>query len=412
MCKQSNSKRLNIGAFIGQIKHLISMKLVSIKTRIMTLGLVGLTVLTLFSFRPEENKRYKIVLKMEQITEGAAAFMVVKENANMRIDTVLPNKNNEFIFEGDIPAINRSFIALGHRKLDPTMPPNNEDGIPVYLEEGVLNIVGKDSIKTAKVSGTPTNAILQELTAISHSFESQINGINARYKIAAEAGDKETTSALEAEYAEITVLKKEKEKEFVVAHLNSIVSLDWLRSNVNVIQEKNLATEIFDQFTPEVQKSPAGVIYSNILKQTKGADINNEAPDFSAKQPNGETLSLRSLRGKYVLVDFWASWCGPCRRENPNLVKAYETYMDKDFTILGYSLDGGPSAFESWTGAIEKDGLVWNHVSDLGGWNSLVVQLYGINSVPTNFLVNPEGKIIAKNLRGEDLQNKLKELFN
>ncbi len=388
------------------------MKLLSFKTKVTTMGIIALTLFTLFSFKPEKDNRYKIVLKMEQITEGAAAFIVIKENAKMIIDTVLPNENNEFVFEGEIPAINRSFIALGHRKLDPTLPPNNEDGIPVYLEPGVVNIVGKDSIITAKVSGTPTNEVLQALTTLSKSFDPQIEDMNARYKKAADAGDKTQTAAIETEYAELTAKKKEAEKEFVLAHPNSVVSLDWLRRNVNVIQEKNLATELFNKLTPEVQKSPAGIIYSNILGQTKGADINNEAPDFTAKQPSGEELSLRSLRGKYVLVDFWASWCGPCRRENPNLVKAYETYKNKNFTILGYSLDGGANALDSWTAAIEKDGLVWNQVSDLGGWNSLVVQLYGISAVPTNFLINPEGVIIAKNLRGEELQNKLKELFN
>jgi peroxiredoxin len=132
------------------------------------------------------------------------------------------------------------------------------------------------------------------------------------------------------------------------------------------------------------------------------------APDFSAATPEGGTLKLSDFRGKYVMIDFWASWCRPCRMENPNVVKAYNKYHGKGFEILGVSLDQEKG---KWDAAIKQDGLLWKHVSDLQGWQSAPAQLYGVNSIPATVLVDTEGKIIARNLRGQELEAKLKEIF-
>ena len=144
------------------------------------------------------------------------------------------------------------------------------------------------------------------------------------------------------------------------------------------------------------------------LARMKGRLVGNEAPDFAQNDPEGNPVTLSSLKGKVVLLDFWASWCGPCRRENPNVVRLYEKYKDKGFEILGVSLDRDKAR---WLQAIEKDGLKWLHVSDLKGWKNEVAQLYGVSSIPHTVLLDAEGKIIAQKLRGDALERKVAEVL-
>jgi peroxiredoxin len=145
--------------------------------------------------------------------------------------------------------------------------------------------------------------------------------------------------------------------------------------------------------------------------QSAGGDswVGKSVPDLSLPDVNGKKVSISSFRGKYLLIDFWASWCGPCRMENPNVVEAYKTFKGKNFTILGVSLDKDKDA---WKKAISQDHLTWTHISDLKYWNSQAVETFGFQGIPFNVLVDPSGKVIAQELRGNDLENKLKEVLD
>lgn len=199
---------------------------------------------------------------------------------------------------------------------------------------------------------------------------------------------------------------------------NAVFALSMVNDPSILIQQKQVISNVEKRFPENNLVRSLGARISEIEQQASaggGGDeenmtavkVGDVAPDFSLPDPSGKNIKLSSFRGKYVLVDFWASWCKPCRMENPNVVKAYQQYKNKNFTVLGVSLD---KKKEAWVQAIQADGLSWNHVSDLKFWESAVVPLFGINAIPTNFLLDPQGKVIAANLRGDALEQKLQEV--
>lgn len=213
---------------------------------------------------------------------------------------------------------------------------------------------------------------------------------------------------------DVQCLKTERrlqEIEFIKKHPDYIASVDALKDVVGYLPtDINSYNKLFNGLNKEVRKSKEGLALKKTIDGFMTVRIGVEAPLFQQADTSGKMISLKDLRGKYVLLDFWASWCGPCREENPNVVKAYEQFRDKNFTVLGVSLDKAEKR-DAWLKAIKDDGLVWYHVSDLKFWNNAVAQLYSVRSVPQNFLLDPKGKIVGANLRGEALQQKLQELI-
>ena len=175
------------------------------------------------------------------------------------------------------------------------------------------------------------------------------------------------------------------------------------------LTEDPASTEsIYNLLSPAVKQSGMSNYLAQQIADGKRNAIGTVLPDFTQADTTGKPVSLSSLRGKYVLIDFWASWCRPCRQENPNVVANYQRFKDKNFTVLGVSLDKSKPA---WIEAINTDGLTWPHVSDLQGWSNSVAQQFQIQGIPQNFLIDPDGKIIAKNLRGPALEHKLEQLL-
>ena len=220
----------------------------------------------------------------------------------------------------------------------------------------------------------------------------------------------ENMKELKAASHEIDVLQRQRREEIFGLFPQYTTSMPFavIISSYFGIDNIDEAEKVWNQFDPSIRHCYALKQLENLIQRGKNCAVGHEAPNFELITSTGGKIALSSLRGKYVLIDFWASWCPPCRKENPNVVNAFQQYKDKNFTIVGISLDKDKA---KWQKAIADDHLTWAHVSDLKYWDSEIPALYGVRGIPANVLLDPNGVIIAKNITGEDLQNTLKEVI-
>ena len=282
-----------------------------------------------------------------------------------------------------------------------------------YADPGTVTIkASADSLFKAEVSGGKTQAFYKKANEKANAIYDKGKPLFEAFQQAQLKNDMAQAQMLEMQ---IVQLQEEAKKAILTeakANPGNVASALFAMQYLGQGESPADVTELgkfYDTLSPAVKQSFFGKKIGDIVKASKSTEIGNMAPDFTLNNPDGKPVSLSSLRGQYVLVDFWASWCGPCRQENPNVVKAYQAYKSKGFTILGVSLDKDR---DPWLEAIKKDKLTWEQVSDLKFWQSPVVELYGIRGIPANVLLDKEGKIIAKNLRGADLEAKLAEVLN
>ena len=285
--------------------------------------------------------------------------------------------------------------------------------LSVYLQPGEIRVAAEDSLSNSVVTGSPAQADYLVLKWSLDPYNRIIGVLNGRFLSARATGDTVGLRALEKlEESTEEAIRNKVYKAYFLKHASSSPVAVFA-----LVQYANIYNIQPDEVEPLLGKlAPAYLLLPTVteLKEkvaiARRLSIGAIAPDFTQTDTLGTPVSLSSFKGKYVLVDFWGSWCWPCRSENPHLVEAYRKYKDRNFTILGVSLER-PEDREKWLRAIHEDNLTWTQVSDLRFWDNPVAKTYGVEAIPQNILIDPQGKIVAKNLRGAGLEQKLQEII-
>jgi thiol-disulfide isomerase/thioredoxin len=306
--------------------------------------------------------------------EGATVEFLNGQTGVTELSTIL--KGGKFSFKGKMEKPDFKIILFNRQ----------QPYITVFLDNSNVTVTGdKAAIDKAKITGSASHNAFEQFNTSLEPYQSVF------------ADNDEYDEALHDKAMKLI-------HDFVTTHPSDYITpLAVIR--YNQIADDVLKTEaLYNTLDPNIKATLMGQYIAKQITDGKVNGNGTQLADFSQADTAGTPVSLSSLRGKYVLVDFWASWCGPCRQENPNLVAAYQKYKSKKFTVLGVSLD---KAKPAWIEAIQMDGLAWTHVSDLQGWQNSVAQKFQIFNIPQNFLLDPEGKVIGKNLRGPALERKL-----
>jgi peroxiredoxin len=393
------------------------------KTKIFSICFAAVCFFSAHGFAQSAN--YTINGKLENVSPMPAKMHLISSlNGTLKQDKDSTEViNGEYHFKGELNVDEAVAVIISkNAKLDPS---NVINAIALYVDKGELNVVSTGTLKNITVSGS-ASAAHQQYAEIMAGIEKEKQELK---KIATSEAYK-TSETMQAD-----VLKRSQALGFkglidmyqlakshpdnrlspfityalISSGLMSATAQDTLMQLLPAnVKADRLGKAIIH--IPVTRDSLAKAAAAKQMAEAGKIPVGSKAPDFTQYTPQGKAVSLSSLKGKYVLIDFWASWCVPCRNENPNVVKAYNKYKDKGFTVLGVSLDA-ESARAAWLKAITSDGLTWTQISDLKGWKSEAAALYGVSSIPQNFLIDPNGVVIGKNLRGDDLQKKLASIF-
>lgn len=340
----------------------------------------------------------------------AKAYLVYRSNDQAVRDSA-NLVNGVFEFHGKVSYATPATLTINHDDT-PLRKIKSPDEISIYVEPKSLQMSPADSVKFAVVQKSAVNNENETLKKMMAPVEQEYNQLF--WKLAKLPREQQTSGALNDSIRKQMKLNRTKRtevaKEFFQKYPNSLVSLKVLQELAGPIPDADKVMAMFNGLGTAVTASVPGKQYKDYLTDLSRLSIGKMAPVFSQPDTAGNVVTLQSFKGKYVLIDFWASWCGPCRAENPNVVKNYAKYHDKGLEILGVSLDRAEDK-ALWMAAIHKDGLTWPQVSDLKFWKNEAAMLYGVKAIPQNFLVDPEGRIVAKNLRAETLDQKLADLL-
>jgi peroxiredoxin len=312
-----------------------------------------------------------------------------------------PIQNGAFRFHGSVPSPVSATLVISERGY------MKGEAVRIYLEPGTLSVNSPDSLRNATISGGEINTDYFRLGKLLAPFNEKRVVLTHEYESAPKEKHKEILARFDSLDAPIRTINL----GFVEDNPDRLMSIFALREYAGYIPDEAETERLFNKLSPRVRTSRLGMDYAAELAKLKAVAVGAVAPDFTEPDTAGAAISLHDFRGEYVLVDFWASWCVPCRQENPTVVKAYTKYRDKGLHILGVSQDVA-STKAAWLKAIVDDHLTWTHVADLKGmYKNEVTDKYSVMAIPQNFLIGPDGKIVAVNLHGDALDKKLSEIF-
>jgi len=365
-----------------------------------------------FSF--SQSFKYTVKGKVGNYSSPAKMFLTYAYPGQKTVIDSSVTENGSFKFIGTLDRpVNATLILKKTAAKISLSRISDENQLRLYLEPGVIDIKGTDSLSTSKISGGKLNrdyaVYMKGISPIANDIAGVLKSFSQSRTITGDQATRKIDSLM--------LFYDKSHQDFVASHLSSPVSIYVLESYV--ANDKNLeeASNLFERLSPKVKQGPRAVEFAALLAGKKKA-LNNQmpthvgaaAPNFEQPDVSGNKVTLSQFKGKYLFLDFWASWCKPCRAENPNLVEAYRMFKEKGLEVMSVSLDGAAQK-QAWLNAIKTDGLTWLQVSDLKAWENSAALIYGVKAIPENYLIDPNGKIIAKNLRGEELLTVLSRIF-
>ena len=376
-----------------------------------------LAVASIVSCNKVGNNEFEIDGDANGLNDGRNVFLKMQDtltNSLVNIDTAII-ANGKFKFEGKVVEPSLHFIAID----------STENSIPFILEEGKITVaVNKDTIYKSIVGGTYSNEQLVAYSKQTEKVQKQVQQFQEtnREKMQQAQMTKDTVviNALSKEYKTFQDQFKDISLKHVEDHPKSYISLLFIKQFLNDPSfDLARGTKMYENLDPVLKNTKEGKSIKKMLDGIKtnekkndtsstAVEIGTVAPDFSAPSPEGKDTSLKSALGKLTLIDFWASWCGPCRKENPNVVALYKEFHAKGLNIIGVSLD---EKADKWKEAIAKDQLTWTHISNLKGWEDPIARRYHVDGIPATFLLDEKGVVIARDLRGSELRAKVASIL-